>query len=75
MPGRTGSVNPQTDDACCRRNPVKISKPRDYVVHNLRYAFNPSSIAVVGVSNNPAKVGFQVIHGLLRYRTPAGSIP
>jgi len=47
---------------------MKISKPRDYVIHNLRYAFNPSSIAVVGVSNNPAKVGFQVIHGLQRYR-------
>ena len=47
---------------------MKIDRPREYVIQNLRYAFNPSSIAIVGVSNNPAKVGFQVIHGLRRYR-------
>jgi len=52
---------------------MKIEKPREYVVRNLKYAFNPSSIAVVGVSNNPSKVGFQVIHGLQRYRY-AGNI-
>jgi len=47
---------------------MKIDRPREYVIQNLKYAFNPSSIAIVGVSNNPAKVGFQVIHGLRRYR-------
>jgi acyl-CoA synthetase (NDP forming) len=47
---------------------MKIDQPRDYVVKNLRYAFHPGSIAVVGASDNPGKVGFQVIHGLRRYR-------
>lgn len=47
---------------------MKIDKPRDYVVKSLQYAFQPASIAVVGASDNPGKVGFQVIHGLRRYR-------
>jgi acetyl-CoA synthetase (ADP-forming) len=47
---------------------MKIDRPREYVVRNLQYAFQPGSIAVVGASNNPSKVGFQVIHGLRRYR-------
>jgi acyl-CoA synthetase (NDP forming) len=47
---------------------MRIDGPREYVVKNIRYAFKPTSVAVVGASNNPAKVGFQVIHGLRRYR-------
>ncbi len=47
---------------------MKIDKPRDYVVKALPYAFKPESVAVVGGSNNPAKVGFQVIKGLRKYR-------
>jgi acyl-CoA synthetase (NDP forming) len=47
---------------------MKIDKPREYVVKALRYAFKPESVAVVGASNNPGKVGFQVIQGLRRYR-------
>ena len=47
---------------------MKIDKAREYVVKNLRYAFNPASVAIVGASNNPGKVGFQVIQGLRRYR-------
>jgi acetyl-CoA synthetase (ADP-forming) len=54
---------------------MKIDKPRDYVVKNLHYAFHPGSIAVVGASDNPGKVGFQVIHGLRRYRYPGRIYP
>ncbi len=52
---------------------MKIDRPREYVVRNLRYAFEPASVAIVGASNNPGKVGFQVLHGLKRYRY-AGAI-
>jgi len=47
---------------------MRIDRPREYVVKKLRYAFNPASVAVVGASDNPGKVGFQVVHGLMRYR-------
>ena len=35
---------------------MRIDKARDYVVDNLQYALNPSSIAVVGASRYP-KIG------------------
>jgi hypothetical protein len=47
---------------------MRIDRPREYVVKKLRYAFNPASVAVVGASDNPGKVGFQVVHDLMRYR-------
>lgn len=47
---------------------MRIDAPREYVVKNIRYALAPASVAVVGASDNPGKVGFQVIHGLRRYR-------
>lgn len=47
---------------------MKIDQPREYVIKKLRHAFNPASVAVVGASDNPGKVGFQVVHGLMRYR-------
>lgn len=46
---------------------MKIDAPRKYVVDNLKYALNPSSIAVVGASRYDAKVGYKVIEGLSRW--------
>ncbi|MBE9467070.1 MAG: CoA-binding protein [Bacteroidetes bacterium] len=46
---------------------MKINKARKYVVDNLKYALNPSSIAVVGASRYPNKVGYKVIDGLKKW--------
>ena len=46
---------------------MKIDAPRPYVVDNLKYALNPSSIAVVGASRHPTKVGYKVIEGLIKW--------
>lgn len=43
---------------------MKLDKPRQYVLDNLKYALNPASIAVVGASRYPVKVGYKVIEGL-----------
>lgn len=43
---------------------MKITKARDYVVDNLKYALSPKSIAVVGASRYDTKVGYKVIDGL-----------
>ncbi|ONI40502.1 acetyl-CoA synthetase [Candidatus Epulonipiscium fishelsonii] len=44
-----------------------ISKARDYVVDNLKYALSPRSIAVVGASRYSTKVGYKVIEGLYNW--------
>ncbi len=46
---------------------MKIDAPRKYVVDNLKYALNPSSIAVVGASRYDGKVGYKVIEGLNKW--------
>ena len=46
---------------------MRIDSPRDYVVENLKYALDPSSIAVVGASRCPNKVGYKVIDGLQKW--------
>lgn len=46
---------------------MKINAPRKYVVENLKYALNPSSIAVVGASRYDGKVGYKVIEGLKKW--------
>lgn len=46
---------------------MKIESARKYVVDNLKYALNPSSIAVVGASRHTAKVGYKVIEGLQKW--------
>ena len=46
---------------------MKIEKARPYVVKNLKYALNPSSIAVVGASRYPTKVGNKVIYELVKW--------
>lgn len=46
---------------------MRIEHARDYVVDNLKYALNPSSIAVVGASRYPTKVGNKVITELLEW--------
>ena len=46
---------------------MKIEAPRPYVIQNLKYALNPSSVAVIGASRNPNKVGYKVIEGLLKW--------
>ena len=46
---------------------MRIEAPRPYVVRNLKYALNPSSVAVVGASRRPNKVGYKVIEGLVKW--------
>jgi len=46
---------------------VRIDAPRPYVVENLKYALNPSSVAVIGASRRPTKVGYKVIEGLIKW--------
>ena len=46
---------------------MKVEKARPYVVKNLRYALNPSSIAIVGASRYPTKVGNKVIYELVKW--------
>ena len=46
---------------------MKILEPRDYVVKNLKYALNPQSIAVVGASRYPTKVGYKVVYELMKW--------
>jgi acetyltransferase len=33
----------------------------------LQHFFNPSSVAVVGASQNPAKIGYEILNNILRY--------
>ncbi len=33
----------------------------------LEHFFNPSSVAVVGASQNPGKIGYDILHNILRY--------
>ncbi len=44
---------------------MHIESPRDYVIERLPLALDPRSIAVVGASRYPTKVGYKVIEGLL----------
>lgn len=46
---------------------MKVERAREYVVDNLQYALNPRSIAVVGASRYPTKVGYKVIEELRRW--------
>lgn len=46
---------------------MRIEAPRKYVVEKLKYALNPSSIAVVGASRYKNKVGYKVIEGLMKW--------
>lgn len=46
---------------------MKIEKSRDYVVNQIQYALNPRSIAVIGASRCPNKVGNKVIDELLKW--------
>ena len=46
---------------------MKIDAPRKYVTDNLKYALDPGSIAVVGASRYPNKVGYKVIEGLQKW--------
>lgn len=46
---------------------MKINSARKYVVDNLKYFLNPSSIAVVGASRFPGKVGYKVVEGLQKW--------
>lgn len=46
---------------------MKINEARGYVVKNLKYALNPRSIAVVGASRYPSKVGNKVVYELQQW--------
>lgn len=46
---------------------MKISEARPYVVERLKYALNPRSIAVVGASRYPTKVGNKVVAELMEW--------
>lgn len=52
---------------------MKISEARPYVVERLKYALNPRSIAVVGASRYPTKVGNKVVAELMEW-SYAGTI-
>lgn len=46
---------------------MKVNQARPYVVDALQYALNPRSIAVVGASRYPSKVGNKVVYELLKW--------
>ena len=46
---------------------MEIKEARPYVVESLKYALNPSSIAVVGASRYPTKVGNKVVYELQKW--------
>ena len=46
---------------------MKIMEARPYVVEKLKYALNPRSIAVVGASRYPSKVGNKVVYELQKW--------
>lgn len=46
---------------------MKTNAIRGYVVDRLQYALNPSSVAVIGASRCPGKVGHKVIDGLQKW--------
>ena len=46
---------------------MKIGEARPYVVERLKYALNPRSIAVVGASRYPTKVGNKVVAELMEW--------
>lgn len=46
---------------------MEINEAREYVVKNLKYALNPRSIAVVGASRYPTKVGNKVVFELQKW--------
>lgn len=54
---------------------MKTTKVRDYVVESLKYALNPRTIAVVGASRYPGKVGYQVIQGLKDWNFKGRIVP
>jgi acetyl-CoA synthetase (ADP-forming) len=54
---------------------VKIEAPRPYVIENLKYALNPSAVAVIGASRRPTKVGYKVIEGLIKWGYPGTIYP
>ncbi len=43
----------------------KVIDLKSKMIHNLKYLFEPKSIAIVGASNNPFKVGFTIVKNLL----------
>lgn len=46
---------------------MHVDSARPYVVEKLKYALNPRSIAVVGASRYPTKVGYKVVSELLEW--------
>ncbi len=54
---------------------MRIERARPYVVKALHAALNPRSIAVVGASRNPNKVGYQVCKELMDWHFKGEIIP
>jgi acetate---CoA ligase (ADP-forming) subunit alpha len=54
---------------------VKVDSARPYVVDSLHYALNPRSIAVVGASRYPLKVGYKFIENLQSWGYPGRIFP
>ncbi|MHA1616852.1 MAG: acetate--CoA ligase family protein [Candidatus Njordarchaeales archaeon] len=44
---------------------MKIPEIREYVIEKLEYIFNPRSVAVIGASRTPGKIGHEVVKNLL----------
>jgi acetyltransferase len=41
----------------------------------LQHFFSPSSVAVVGASQNPAKIGYEILNNIVRYNYPGAVYP
>ncbi|MCL5006483.1 MAG: CoA-binding protein [Acidobacteria bacterium] len=54
---------------------MKTDSVRPYVVEHLEYALNPRSVAVVGASRDPQKVGYKVVQGLKEWNYQGRIIP
>ncbi len=44
---------------------MRIPEIRPYVIDNLKFMFKPDSIAVIGASRNPKKIGYQCLKNLI----------
>ncbi|MEX0567854.1 MAG: acetate--CoA ligase family protein [Candidatus Njordarchaeota archaeon] len=44
---------------------MRIPKIREYVIEKLDKVFNPKSVAVIGASRHPGKIGYQVLKNII----------
>ena len=54
---------------------MRIPGIRDYVIEKLRYILNPRSVAVIGASRHPGKIGYQIVQNLIESGFPGHIYP